>query len=125
MKANLCHWAGCDCITVHYYCEAHEKEAAKRRKEHDMKYFSKAGYAKCQRHFNYNSVEWRRFTMQITKEVGYCQMCGTTHTLQCHHIKPVREYPELAFNRSNIMVLCRTCHEIKTRQEIQTRSRNR
>ena len=36
--------------------------------------------------------------------------CGSNKNLELHHIKSVASMPELAYEKSNIQVLCRTCH---------------
>jgi thymidylate synthase (FAD) len=41
-----------------------------------------------------------------------CERCGVDHhRLHCHHIKPVKLYPDLAFSPENILVLCPSCHK--------------
>jgi 5-methylcytosine-specific restriction endonuclease McrA len=34
-----------------------------------------------------------------------------------HHIKPKREYPDLALDIENLMSLCRMCHDDLTNEE--------
>ena len=48
-----------------------------------------------------------------------CCKCGETDisTIELDHIKPVRLYPELAYDESNIQPLCKNCHDIKTFEE--------
>lgn len=120
MKASYCHWAGCTRLTTGYYCEQHTAESKRRRQESDRE-----RYARMRRYFNYQSPAWKKFSAELTKEAGHCAMCGGVVHLECHHVKPVREHPELAFNKANIMVLCRECHRLKTQQEQAARARNR
>jgi thymidylate synthase (FAD) len=41
-----------------------------------------------------------------------CEECGCEHErLHCHHIKPVRLFPELGTDPENIVVLCPSCHK--------------
>ena len=39
-----------------------------------------------------------------------CQRCGSNHRLEMHHIETVVDRPELAYEPTNIEVLCRLCH---------------
>ena len=39
-----------------------------------------------------------------------CRRCGSTTLLELHHALTVAERPDLAYDKSNIEVLCRTCH---------------
>lgn len=60
--------------------------------------------------------DWQRLryrALQVAK--GKCQCCGATaessgHPLHVDHIKPKRKYPELAFEFSNLQVLCKACN---------------
>jgi hypothetical protein len=46
-----------------------------------------------------------------------CQDCGATGVyLEAHHIRPWRDYPELRYEVSNGITLCKPCH-IRTRQK--------
>jgi 5-methylcytosine-specific restriction endonuclease McrA len=64
----------------------------------------------------YNSRGWRNLADEvIVANHGECQMCKDSHILTratlVHHVKPLREHPELAYDRSNLMPLCHDCHE--------------
>lgn len=37
--------------------------------------------------------------------------------MEVDHVQPLRDAPELAFDLSNLQVLCRACHAAKTRIE--------
>lgn len=39
-----------------------------------------------------------------------CRMCGSRCNLHVHHIKPVRDYPELSTEFDNGVTLCGSCH---------------
>jgi len=41
-----------------------------------------------------------------------CAACGRYDRLDLHHVKPVAEFPELQFEDSNIVPLCRLHHFI-------------
>lgn len=64
----------------------------------------------------YNSKAWRRLSHRVIREEhGECRLCRSEHRLTravlVHHIQPLREHPELAYERSNLMPLCHDCHE--------------
>lgn len=65
----------------------------------------------------------RRFI--IHRDKGVCQRClalcdvFNSKDLQVHHIKPRVKYPELIFDESNLITLCRTCNlELGVREEL-------
>ena len=39
-----------------------------------------------------------------------CIRCGYAGNLHAHHVMPVNEYPELAFQPTNGVPLCGNCH---------------
>ena len=51
-----------------------------------------------------------------------CAKCNTEDlsNIELDHIKPVRLYPNLAFDESNIQPLCKKCHVLKTLEEKET-----
>ena len=64
------------------------------------------------------SVEWARARYDILAFYeGYCSLCGrTAHEgaiLQVDHIRSRRRYPQLALDRSNLQILCKTCNRGK------------
>lgn len=40
-----------------------------------------------------------------------CECCGQKVQMYAHHVKPVKQYPELAFDVSNGILLCYSCHQ--------------
>ena len=46
-----------------------------------------------------------------------CEKCGIRFSVDVHHIKPLKEYPELALDPDNLEALCKRCHAKETRQE--------
>lgn len=120
MKVSLCHWPGCQLLTTGYYCENHERESGKRRKQHDA-----TRYSRMSRHFDYQSPEWKQICLQLPT-IGNCQSCGIyCEGLHRHHVKPVREFPELAYTLSNIKMLCPACHRVETQKEMHVRRAHR
>ena len=69
----------------------------------------------------YNSREWRRLSRSVIKEYhGECYRCRQnkryTKAVLVHHVKPLRDFPELAYKRFyrgeiQLMPLCHDCHE--------------
>ena len=54
--------------------------------------------------------EWRR---KVFERDGYkCVQCGYDEgrILEAHHIKPWSQYPEVRFDITNGMTLCKSCH---------------
>lgn len=46
-----------------------------------------------------------------------CVKCGVAAPLEVHHIKRVKDAPELAYELSNLMTLCKAHHSEITKQE--------
>jgi 5-methylcytosine-specific restriction endonuclease McrA len=66
----------------------------------------------------YNSMEWKQLRYRILKIRGNrCECCGVgpeNGIIQVDHIRPRSIYPELAFEPSNLQVLCKMCNEGKS-----------
>lgn len=45
-----------------------------------------------------------------TQPVPACAWCARTHDLNVAHIAPQAQYPQLAHERTNTLILCRDCH---------------
>lgn len=64
------------------------------------------------------TYEWRALRMKVLKRYGTrCQCCGATPAdgvrMHVDHIKPRRDFPELALEESNLQVLCEVCNHGK------------
>lgn len=64
----------------------------------------------------YNSKAWRKKRKRILDRDGWdCQHCKRygrkVLATTVHHIKHLEEYPELAFVNSNLISLCKACHD--------------
>lgn len=64
----------------------------------------------------YNSKTWRRIAHKVIRAAHYeCQLCKAEHKLSratvAHHVKHLREFPELAYDERNLMPLCHDCHD--------------
>lgn len=64
----------------------------------------------------YHDYDWRMLALDVIREHhGECQMCRKakrlTRATLAHHILYLRDRPDLAYERSNLMPLCHDCHE--------------
>jgi len=58
----------------------------------------------------------------LNRDNHTCQNCGVTRerkpqsehnfSLECHHIKPAKDYPELFLDPDNCVILCGVCHRL-------------
>lgn len=65
--------------------------------------------------FDYTGKRWERKRAHILRRDGYlcvwCKRYGRAKEASIvHHIKPVDEFPELAYEDSNLVSLCPGCH---------------
>lgn len=62
-----------------------------------------------------DSAEYKTWRLEVYKRDGYrCKMpkCySQTRDIAAHHIYPKKKYPEIQFEISNGITLCRSCHE--------------
>lgn len=66
-------------------------------------------------HAFYVSGPWKKLRQEvINKSNKECQLCkskGKVSTATTvHHIKHLKDHPELALTRSNLMAVCKECH---------------
>ena len=62
---------------------------------------------------------WKALRMQALDRDGWqCVQCGARKRLECDHVLPVRDRPDLAYSLSNLQILCGRCHARKTRIEV-------
>lgn len=54
------------------------------------------------------NIVWKNAVKE--RDGNKCIKCGIQINLSCHHIKPWRNFPELRFEISNGMTLCKICH---------------
>jgi len=56
-------------------------------------------------------IGWRQRKRQVLERDNYeCQICGIDIDLHIHHIKSVKDFPELVNDISNCVVICKKCH---------------
>lgn len=62
----------------------------------------------------YDSRAWGSMRRLVLDEQPLCGLCATRGRLapseHVHHIKPRKEFPELALDRANLVGLCQACH---------------
>lgn len=58
-----------------------------------------------------HSIEFKIWRAKVFQRDNFqCVRCGATGSLHPHHIKSFAEYPELRFDLSNGITLCKNCH---------------
>ena len=66
----------------------------------------------------YKSKAWRRLRREVLSINHKCEACGDLLSRkEVHHMIPRLERPDLAFNKSNLAVLCKSCHSKETYRE--------
>ena len=63
----------------------------------------------------YKNKHWKHLRQEVLNDQrNECQMCKDKGLFEpatmVHHIKYVKEHPELALTKSNLMALCSNCH---------------
>ena len=75
-----------------------------------------------------------RFNLKMREQLmetqeGKCAICGKTLILnrnaQIHHIKPRYQFPELAYDPNNCILLCEKCHKAQHKKQGWQKSYNR
>lgn len=59
---------------------------------------------------------WQRLRRAFLAEYPLCMDCSPRVTVatEVHHVRKVRDYPQLRLEWSNLMACCRACHQIRT-----------
>lgn len=57
-----------------------------------------------------STTRYKAWKDQVFNRDVFCVNCGSTKNRVAHHIKFYQEFPELRFDVSNGVVLCRSCH---------------
>lgn len=62
---------------------------------------------------------WKALRLQaLERDEWRCVSCCARKGLECDHVLPVRDRPDLAYSLSNLQILCGRCHARKTRIEV-------
>lgn len=63
--------------------------------------------------------EWQAVRHAVLERDGWCcRHCGSRRRLEVHHTKPVRDFPQHAFNPDLCLTLCARCHTKETNKEL-------
>lgn len=60
---------------------------------------------------NYNTYDIKKDVFRKKKKNNSCVICGATTNLTLHHVKAIKDYPELQFRADNLKPICKNCHE--------------
>ena len=109
-----CKAANCHTLTRETYCERHRRENTKPQDTERHRLYDKYKRDKKTAAF-YRTAEWQAArAAAMARAYGLCQDCLAAGRLTAadmvHHVKPLREYPELALVPSNLRPLCNKCH---------------
>lgn len=103
----------CSCGRIIGFNEVCSCKQNKNRNEYQRKYYEKNKEILKP----LTSGRWRKLrSLIIKRDKGCCQRCLIKfniingENLQVHHIKPRIEYPELMFEESNLITVCKTCN---------------
>lgn len=66
----------------------------------------------------YNTYRWKMLRSKLLKQQHYCTICGSEDNLTVDHIFPPKGNEELFYMEENLQVLCFSCHNKKTAQEV-------
>jgi 5-methylcytosine-specific restriction endonuclease McrA len=61
-------------------------------------------------------AEWESLRAEVIAAEPWCQSCRSTERLNVDHIVPIREAPHRRLDRTNLRVLCQSCHSAHTRR---------
>lgn len=65
----------------------------------------------------YWEADFRRSKI-LDRDNYKCVKCNSVEFLELDHIKPLYNFPELAFSDDNIQTLCKKCHSLKSAEEL-------
>ncbi len=105
-----CAHPGCGRLVQRGRCSLHQQEQLERRRQHNREYSSqrdKDGQF-------YSGDRWPRFRKWYLSSHPTCVECGRGGKV-VDHIKPRRDFPDLAYDEGNCQTLCVSCHNRRTR----------
>lgn len=59
----------------------------------------------------YSPQTIKRDLYKKIKNNKVCVICGESKDLDLHHVKPIRDYPELKYRLDNLKPICKNCHK--------------
>ncbi|MEM4260547.1 MAG: HNH endonuclease signature motif containing protein [Candidatus Woesearchaeota archaeon] len=58
-----------------------------------------------------NSPQWIKIKKEMLGYYDHCIVCGSTNHLEVHHIVKPNGDPTLFYDKNNLVVLCKSCHQ--------------
>ena len=71
----------------------------------------------------YQRAAWSRFRCAVLAQRPICEECQRSPATEVHHIRRLRDCPELAYEWANVRALCKACHSRETAKETGWRGR--
>lgn len=127
MIRKLCLAPGCPRYRLEgsSYCEKHQDLQAEKEKRKQEFLSNLYTHTPSRADTFYTSTKWKKLSRRILQERPICEICGENYADQVHHIIPVADNPELAYDENNLQPICRACHARLTRKERLERIKNR
>ena len=86
------------------YCTKHQSL------ENKNKFRSANIYHQRQRNPIYSTAAWQQCRQAVLASSPVCVACKRRLATEVHHLKDVKDYPELAYAAHNLQALCKPCH---------------
>ncbi len=65
------------------------------------------------------TARWKAIRVQALRRDGFkCRECGVRGRMEVHHVQPVRTHPDRAYDLTNLLTLCGSCHARQTAIEL-------
>lgn len=122
---RLCRFCGCNKYRMegHNFCKDHLWYEEQKKEERERKRKESQDFSKFERSNPfYNTWRWKTMRKTFIGSHPYCEICGGMSEV-VDHIIPPRGDEEMFFNTDNLQALCKSCHDAKTRYEINERNR--
>lgn len=113
-----CNHPGCSALSKFSYCDAHKPNKAENTRFYDKFKRNKA-------HDNfYHSVSWKKCREYIRiRDLGLCKCCLEDKRITIgtivDHIIPLKVSWDKRLDENNLQLLCTSCHNIKTAEDMQ------
>lgn len=119
---SICSAPSCKQISVENgRCDRHQQKPKKCSKQQNSRASTTVN-----EHI-YQSAKWRKLRARKANDSPLCETCLTYNIIKpvdiVDHIKPVLDYPKLAYVYSNLQSLCHQCHNEKTAKETAERKK--
>ena len=69
----------------------------------------------------YCSSDWKKLRRVKLMNDPICEECGKAYANEVHHIKSLENNYDYRLDYDNLQALCKPCHSIETRKEMQQR----